>query len=80
MTTLTQPPIAPLLEHLFAQAAAATSPALAQTSKEERERLLRSKTEYRDFYSRLKDLWLPGGGGGGPPPANQSRRCRGRTI
>lgn len=58
-TTLTTPPLAPLLDRLFAQADAATSPALAGISREERERLMHSKTEYLDFYGRLKDLWLP---------------------
>jgi len=43
---------------LFAEAEAATSPALAELSHEERERLLHSKTEYLDFYGRLKDLPL----------------------
>jgi predicted O-methyltransferase YrrM len=37
----------------------ATSPALAALSAEERTRLMRSKTDYRDFYGRLKDLPLP---------------------
>jgi predicted O-methyltransferase YrrM len=41
------------------QADAATSPAMAAMSEEERDRLLTSKTEYLDLYSRLKDLWLP---------------------
>ncbi|ELX13522.1 putative methyltransferase protein [Janthinobacterium sp. HH01] len=59
MTTLTTQPLAPLLERLFAEADAATSPAMKTMSREERERLLRSKTEYLDFYTRLKDLWLP---------------------
>lgn len=59
MTTLTTAPLAPLLEHLFDAAATATSPALADITANERARLLRSKTEYLDFYSRLKDLWLP---------------------
>ncbi|ANF59535.1 methyltransferase [Halotalea alkalilenta] len=59
MTTLTTSPLAPLLDRLFAQADAATSPALAGISREERERLIHSKTEYLDFYGRLKDLWLP---------------------
>ncbi|CAN7224384.1 O-methyltransferase [Mesorhizobium caraganae] len=54
MTTLT--PLAPLLARLFKEAEAATSP--ASFSRDERERLLRSKTEYVDFYGRLKDLWL----------------------
>ncbi|WP_027348739.1 O-methyltransferase [Halotalea alkalilenta] len=57
--TLITSPLAPLLERLFAQADAATSPALAGISREERERLIHSKTEYLDFYGRLKDLWLP---------------------
>jgi len=58
-TTLTNQPLAPLLDRLFSQAAAATSPALAGITNEERERLMHSKTEYLDFYGRLKDLWLP---------------------
>jgi predicted O-methyltransferase YrrM len=58
-TTLTTTPLAPLLDHMFAQAAAASSPAMAGLSREERERLMHSKTEYLDFYGRLKDLWLP---------------------
>ncbi|MER9230689.1 class I SAM-dependent methyltransferase [Mesorhizobium sp. M0622] len=59
MTTLTTTPLAPLLDRLFEEAAAATSPAVAELSAEERMRLVRSKTEYLDFYGQLKDLWLP---------------------
>lgn len=59
INTLTSPTLAPLLERLFRQAEAATSPAIACISREERERLMHSKTEYLDFYSLLKDLWLP---------------------
>lgn len=59
MNTLHTLPLAPLLERLFQQADAATSPALASISRAERERLMHSKTEYLDFYSRIKDLWLP---------------------
>ena len=58
MTTLTNAPLAPLLARLFEEANAATSPAVAALSHEERARLLNSKTEYVDFYGRLKDLWL----------------------
>ena len=58
MTTLTSHPLASLLESLFAQADAATSPVVAELSEEERTRLMHSKTEYLDFYGRLKDLWL----------------------
>ena len=59
MSTLNTAPLAPLLDRLFEEAEAATSPALAEISREERDRLMRSKTEYLDFYGRLKDLWLP---------------------
>jgi predicted O-methyltransferase YrrM len=59
MSTLTTAPVAPLLERLFAEADAATSPAIAEVSRDERMRLMRSKTEYLDLYGRLKDLWLP---------------------
>lgn len=59
MSTLTTAPLAPLLDRLFAEAASATSPVMANVSREERVRLLTSKTEYLDLYGRLKDLWLP---------------------
>ncbi|MGJ7609481.1 MULTISPECIES: O-methyltransferase [unclassified Variovorax] len=62
MTTLTTAPLAPLLERLFretAEASPATSAALSALSSAERTRLMHSKTEYLDFYARLKDLPLP---------------------
>lgn len=58
-STLTAAPLASLLENLFTQADAATSSALVGLSEQECERLMHSKTEYLDFYGRLKDLWLP---------------------
>lgn len=58
-TTLTSTTLATLLARLFRQAEAAASPAIANITHEERERLMHSKTEYLDFYSLLKDLWLP---------------------
>ncbi|TPM38994.1 O-methyltransferase [Mesorhizobium sp. B2-3-4] len=58
MSTLTGTPLAPLLARLFEEANAATSPAAARYSSQERARLLNSKTEYRDFYGSMKDLWL----------------------
>ncbi|MGN7738514.1 O-methyltransferase [Pseudomonas sp. 22526] len=58
-STLTTSPLAPLLDRLFEQADTATSPAVADIPREERERLMHSKTEYLDFYGRLKELWLP---------------------
>lgn len=58
-TTLTAAPLASLLDRLFEQAAASTSPAFNEISAIERERLLHSKTEYLSLYGLLKDLWLP---------------------
>lgn len=58
-SALTNPPLAPLLDRLFELADRATNPAMAGLSREECERLMSSKTEYLDFYSRAKDLWLP---------------------
>lgn len=59
MSTLTTAPLAPLLDRLFQEASAATSPAIADVSPQERHRLMHSKTEYIALYSRLKDVWLP---------------------
>lgn len=62
MTTLTTTPLAPLLDRLFNEADAlspAAIPAVAELSPEERARLMRSKTDYLDFYGRLKDVPLP---------------------
>jgi predicted O-methyltransferase YrrM len=59
MNTLASAPLAPLLDQLFAEADKAISPAMAALSRDERERLMHSKTEYLDFYERMKDLWLP---------------------
>jgi predicted O-methyltransferase YrrM len=61
MNTLTTAPLAPLLDRLFevdAAASPATIPAMANLSPEERARLMRSKTDYLDFYGRMKDLPL----------------------
>ncbi|MBG5752295.1 class I SAM-dependent methyltransferase [Pseudomonas aeruginosa] len=62
MNTLTSPPLAELLQRLFAEAEATRpgdSPALADLADGELDRLMRSKTEYREFYGRLRDLALP---------------------
>lgn len=56
MNTLTTNPVAPLLARLFAEAeatSAATEAAVADLSDDERGRLMRSKTAYRDLYGRL---------------------------
>jgi predicted O-methyltransferase YrrM len=62
MTSLTAAPVAPLLDRLFAAAEASSpsaSPAFASLSSEERYRLMRSKTAYRELYANLKDFALP---------------------
>ncbi|MEG3791555.1 O-methyltransferase [Lysobacter sp. CCNWLW3] len=59
MNTLSVAPLAPLLDRLFNEADAASSPEAAQMSQDELQRLMLSKTEYVDFYERFKDLWLP---------------------
>jgi predicted O-methyltransferase YrrM len=62
MTTLAEAPLAPLLSRLFEQADAAeseTDAAVADLSDEERARLMRSKTGYRELYGRLKTVPLP---------------------
>jgi predicted O-methyltransferase YrrM len=59
MTTLTAAPLAPLLNRLFEEADAAeaeTESAVADLSDDERARLMRSKTDYRELYRRLKDV------------------------
>ncbi|WIF08527.1 hypothetical protein QEP77_10465 [Serratia sp. B1] len=59
MSTLTTAPLAPLLSTLFQQAAG-RSPALAALFRdvpdEEQNRLMQSKTDYRELYHRLKDF------------------------
>ncbi|QKS00486.1 O-methyltransferase [Sphingomonas sp. CL5.1] len=62
MTTLSSAPVAPLLTRLFAEADAnppAQSPVFAGVAGEDQDRMMRSKTDYRDFYARLKDFALP---------------------
>jgi predicted O-methyltransferase YrrM len=61
MTTLTSYPFAILMERLFEEDAKARPqaiPLMSSVPPEERARLLRSKTQYIDVYSRLKDLPL----------------------
>jgi predicted O-methyltransferase YrrM len=61
MTTLTTPPLAPLLERLFADAEASEASLRQLTenlSPEERAARMRSMTDYRAFYTRAKDVYL----------------------
>ena len=83
MTTLATAPLAPLLERLFAEAdetSPAASPAFAEISPEERARLMRSKTDYLDFYGRLKDFPLAVSRETGALLYMLARSCRARTI
>jgi predicted O-methyltransferase YrrM len=61
MTTLTTSPLAPLLDRLFAEAdetSATTMAAVSDIPAEELARLRASKTDYLDFYGRLRDAPL----------------------
>ena len=60
MTTLTTAPLAPLLDRLFEEAASSAAEArfAVALSTEERDRLMRSKTDYLDLYGRLKNVPL----------------------
>jgi len=83
MTTLTNAPLRPLLNRLFEEADAAspeTDPALAALPDAERERLMQSKTDYRDFYGRLKNLPLPVSRETGALLYMLARGCRARSI
>jgi predicted O-methyltransferase YrrM len=61
MTTLTTSPLAPLLDRLFAEADEASVTTMAAVSDipaEELARVRASKTDYLDFYGRLRDAPL----------------------
>ncbi|RXH25399.1 methyltransferase [Bradyrhizobium nanningense] len=61
MTTPTITSLAPLLDRLFDEAEAAsgaTQAAVADLSDADRTRMMRSKTDYRDLYGRLKEAPL----------------------
>ncbi|RFP18376.1 MULTISPECIES: O-methyltransferase [unclassified Duganella] len=83
MTTLTNNPVASLLDRLFDEADAlqiAAIPAVAELSKDERDRLMRSKTEYLNLYHRLKDVPLPVSRQTGELLYMLARGCRARNI
>lgn len=83
MNTLATAPLAPLLDRLFDEDAAmspATNPALAALSRDERERLMRSKTDYLAFYGQLKDLPLSVSRETGSLLYMLARGCRARSI
>jgi predicted O-methyltransferase YrrM len=81
-TTLTTTPLAPLLNRLFEEADRAspeTSPIFAGPA-EERERLMRSKTDYLEYYGRLKDFPVPVSRETGTLLYMLARSCAARTI
>ena len=83
MSTLTTTPLATLLDRLFEEAEAtspATSPVFAHIPDGERARLMRSKTDYRDFYERLKDFPLAVSRETGTLLYMLARGCLARTI
>jgi len=83
MNTLAAAPLAPLLDQLFAGADAAlpeTRAAIAGLSDDDRARLMHSKTDYRDFYGRLKNLPLPVSRETGALLYMLARSSRARTI
>ncbi|MBE7211465.1 MAG: O-methyltransferase [Gluconacetobacter diazotrophicus] len=82
MNTLTTAPLASLLDRLFAEAehlSPRQSPAAADLFAD-RERLLRSKTEYQYFYGRLKDFPLAVSRETGGLLYMLARGCRARNV
>lgn len=62
MPSLTHAPLGPLLDRLFAEAETTRPenlPIFAATPPAERERLMRSKDDWRKLYGALKDMPLP---------------------
>lgn len=81
MTTLATDPVAPLLARLFAETDAESPLAACRDlPPDELQRLMRSKTDYRDLYGRLKDLALPVSRGTGILLYMLARTSRARTI
>lgn len=65
MTAFNTAPVAPLLDRLFAEADAAEPSAVASSadywnalSDDDKARLVRSRTDYLDFYGRMRDVPL----------------------
>jgi predicted O-methyltransferase YrrM len=82
MITLTGSPLAPLLERLFTEDAAASpaSSIVTGLGTDERMRLMGSKTGYRELYVRLKDLPLAVSRQTGTLLYMLARGCRARAI
>jgi predicted O-methyltransferase YrrM len=83
MTTLTAPPLAPLLNRLFEEADAAEpemDAAIADLTDDEQARMLRSKTDYRELYGRFRNVPLPVSRETGALIYMLARSTRARTI
>lgn len=83
MSTLTSHPVAPLLDRLFNEAAEQSpmgSAQLSDISQEDLGRLMRSKTDYLDFYGRLKDFPLAVSRDTGTLLYMLARSCKARTV
>ena len=83
MTTLIHDPLASLLARLFDEAEAsspASNPDFANVSHDEQMRLMRSKTDYADFYARLKDYPLAVSRETGTLLYMLARACGARSI
>ena len=83
MTTLFSTPLALLLDRLFTQADESSrldNPAVAGPPAAERARMMRSKTEYLDFYGRLKDAPLAVSRDTGALLYMLARGCRARNV
>lgn len=80
-STLFGAPLAPLLDRLFAEAAASRPlAAMADLSADERARMMRSKTDYLDFYGRLRDVPLAVSRETGALLYMLARSARARTV
>jgi predicted O-methyltransferase YrrM len=87
MTTLTTAPVAPLLDRLFRhadEADPATMPSVAPfwnaLTGEDKARLVRSRTDYADFYGRMKDVPLAVSRETGSLLYMLARSIRARTV
>eukprot|EP01113_Clastostelium_recurvatum_P030424 TRINITY_DN3695_c0_g1_i2.p1 TRINITY_DN3695_c0_g1~~TRINITY_DN3695_c0_g1_i2.p1 ORF type:complete len:247 (-),score=60.91 TRINITY_DN3695_c0_g1_i2:93-833(-) len=61
MNTLSQAPVAPLLERLWVEADASKKEAMEALAKEDKEhwkQIMKSKTAYVELYTRFKNLYL----------------------
>jgi predicted O-methyltransferase YrrM len=59
MTTLTQPPLSPLLDRLFAEADASEDALKQEMESLSTEQRTANRADYREFYARLKGYPLP---------------------